>query len=428
MNKKLFFFLLFFFQISINAFSQIDNWSGTWTTDVISAKKIGNLTVSLAIANPYEEVLYPALLKINYENTEISYRLLLLKNNTGQLIIGQHKIAAGEFPFSLMNTTSLLSGFLDRKTKGSNTFLQLITLPTEAINFASFPGLDSLAATAIAINKLLIQKVYKFKKTSEQPWDSPYEKEIIQSNHIGNYYGLIDSLVTRENNISIKLVAPLSNTRRFSASLNNQYLFEKEAPKNFSYTFNKTLKEGLNLICFFADEFPLSAKDSAGLLLSYGDKTYNLNFGDSINFNGGFIVAVIYYEPLYKEKPKEVLPINNDDNLSRNTLVIDSLFTQQQELTLAIWDDALQDGDSISLSINGKWILQNKLVTITPQFFKITVQPGVNNIIFIANNLGSVPPNTSILEIIDNKQRKSFNISTNLRQNNLVKIIYEVPK
>ena len=140
------------------------------------------------------------------------------------------------------------------------------------------------------------------------------------------------------------------------------------------------------------------------------------------------MVAIINYEPPFKEKPKEIITVNSDADLLRNTVLIDSLYTQQQELTFAIWDDALQDGDSISLSINGKWIIQNKLVTNIPQFFKITVQPGVNNIVFVANNLGSIPPNTSILEIIDRRQRKSFNISTNLRQNNLVKIIYEVPK
>lgn len=427
MYKKLLFFLLFC-NFSIVAIAQNNTFTGTWETENITAKTIGNLNLTLAIAEPYEEILYPALLKIKYENIEISYRLLLVKNSTGQLIIGQNKIAAGEFPFNLESSTELLSGHLNKIASGKNIYLLLKPLVAAEANFIPLKGMDSLSSTVSDINKLLSKKNYKFKKLNDLPWVSPSLKEIIEPDNIGNYYGLTDSLVTRDNNISLKLESPLTNNKQFSASLNNQYLFEKEAPKNFNYTFKKVLKEGANLICFFADDFPLLIKDSAALMLSFDNKNYSLNFAESKNENAGFIIALIYYEPLFKEKPKEPTFTNSNDQLLRNTLLIDSLYTQQQELTFAIWDDALQDGDSISLSINGKWILQNKLVTNSPQFFKIRVQPGANNIVFVANNLGSIPPNTSIIEIIDDRQRKAFNISTNLRQNNLVKIIYEVPK
>jgi hypothetical protein len=40
--------------------------------------------------------------------------------------------------------------------------------------------------------------------------------------------------------------------------------------------------------------------------------------------------------------------------------------------------------------------------------------------------LGSIAPNTSILEIIDGKKRKAYNINTNLGQNNAIKIIYDL--
>jgi hypothetical protein len=60
-----------------------------------------------------------------------------------------------------------------------------------------------------------------------------------------------------------------------------------------------------------------------------------------------------------------------------------------------------------------------------PQFIKVSLYPGENKIIFIADNLGSIPPNTSILEIIDGKHRKSYMIDTNLGQNNAIKIIYD---
>lgn len=428
MNKKCYFAIFFLLGFYFTAFAQNDSYSGTWLSENIAGKKEENLNISLHISAAYANVLYPAQLTINYGKTEISYRLLLLKNKSSQLIVGQNKIAAGEFPFYLANSTSLLNGYLTKINNASNAGLQLNVLPFKKSAFQPLADMDSLAITAAALNKLLNKTSYKFRKLNNTPWQSPYVKELIVPGNSGNYYGLTDSLATNKNSITIKLTGPAGNDKKFSASFNEQYLFEKEAPKNFNYSFKKTLQEGQNLICFYAEDFPLALGDSAALHITFADKTYSLNFGESKNEHAGFIVALINYEPPFKEKSIEILPVNNQEVLGRNTLLIDSLYTQQPELTFAIWDDALQDGDSISLSINGKWILQNKLVTNTPQFFKVTVQPGVNNIVFVANNLGSIPPNTSLLEIIDDKQRKAFNISTNLRQNNLVKIIYEVPK
>ena len=223
MNKKFCFALVLFFSFSINVFSQVDSFSGTWTSENLTSKKEGTLNFSLAIAKPFANILYPALLKINYAKTEISYRLLLVKNKAGQLIIGQNKIAAAEFPFSLDNTTSLLSGYLLKTNSKQNNSLQLKIFSSSETGFRVFEGMDSLAATASSINTLLNKSVFNLKKTNAEPWQSPYLNEIIQPGNSGNYYGLSDSLITRENNISIKLSGNMGNDKKFSASLNNQY-------------------------------------------------------------------------------------------------------------------------------------------------------------------------------------------------------------
>jgi hypothetical protein len=95
-------------------------------------------------------------------------------------------------------------------------------------------------------------------------------------------------------------------------------------------------------------------------------------------------------------------------------------------LTFAIWDDAVEDGDSISLRINERWITQGFPVRKKPQFITVNLDPGPNYISFIADNMGSIIPNTSVLEIIDGKRRKSFHIETDLDQNNQVRIYYEL--
>ncbi len=61
-----------------------------------------------------------------------------------------------------------------------------------------------------------------------------------------------------------------------------------------------------------------------------------------------------------------------------------------------------------------------------PQFIQVKLYPGDNKIIFIADNLGSIAPNTSILEIIDGKKRRSYMIDTDMKKNNAIKISYEL--
>jgi archaellum component FlaG (FlaF/FlaG flagellin family) len=120
-------------------------------------------------------------------------------------------------------------------------------------------------------------------------------------------------------------------------------------------------------------------------------------------------------------------PRNNINNaLNRSGKVIGSIVARSQQITFAIWDDAVEDGDTISISINDKWITKNFPVLKKPQFITVTLEPGPNVITFVAENLGSIIPNTSVIEIIDGKKRKSFYIETDLDQNNLIKIFYDL--
>ena len=88
-----------------------------------------------------------------------------------------------------------------------------------------------------------------------------------------------------------------------------------------------------------------------------------------------------------------------------------------------IW--LIQDGDSVSIKINDKWLVQGFPVKNKTQFITVPLQAGPNTITFIADNLGSIPPNTSVLEIIDGKKRKSFAIETTPEERNYIKIYFD---
>jgi hypothetical protein len=163
-----------------------------------------------------------------------------------------------------------------------------------------------------------------------------------------------------------------------------------------------------------------------------------------MNLGATFIVLPVFYQrdedndtrfenggyPAFPQRTARDNPpfqplASNNSSLQRNNKIVGSIISKSQQITLAIWDDALEDGDSISLSINGKWITQGLPVKNKPQFLYVTLEPGPNSIIFVADNLGAIVPNTSVLEIIDGKKRKSFMIDTDLSKNNQVNIFYE---
>ena len=74
-------------------------------------------------------------------------------------------------------------------------------------------------------------------------------------------------------------------------------------------------------------------------------------------------------------------------------------------LTIFIWDENTEDGDKIDLVINGKEILNNFSTTKKRKKIKYKLKKGENKIEIKATNLGKNPPNTSRIELLDNKTK-----------------------
>ena len=149
-------------------------------------------------------------------------------------------------------------------------------------------------------------------------------------------------------------------------------------------------------------------------------------------WNELILVELSWAEFTDRDKEKEInfqdyrYPGVGDKPLQENEKLVGSIVATSKQVVLAIWDDAVEDGDSISININGEWIAKGFPVKKIPQFITVTLKPGGNTINFIADNLGSIPPNTSVLEIIDGKKRKSYTLETTVGENNLVKIFYDL--
>lgn len=84
-------------------------------------------------------------------------------------------------------------------------------------------------------------------------------------------------------------------------------------------------------------------------------------------------------------------------------------------LDLYFYDNAEIDGDSISLYLNNKLLFQHIQLKATAFALQLSVKDlaPVNELVMVAENLGTIPPNTSyMLAIIDNKRYEAIMKST----------------
>jgi hypothetical protein len=65
-----------------------------------------------------------------------------------------------------------------------------------------------------------------------------------------------------------------------------------------------------------------------------------------------------------------------------------------QTIDFRIWDDAAEDGDIISVNVNGVWQIENKFITNVGETITLNLNSGSNYIVFYAVSEGDSGPNT----------------------------------
>ena len=93
------------------------------------------------------------------------------------------------------------------------------------------------------------------------------------------------------------------------------------------------------------------------------------------------------------------------------------------KLKMFIWDTNQEDGDKITLIINGKSILTDFETTNKRKKVKFKLQEGENIVEIRATNLGVSPPNTSRVELVDRKTKYPIIIQLTLENSVIIKVI-----
>jgi hypothetical protein len=107
------------------------------------------------------------------------------------------------------------------------------------------------------------------------------------------------------------------------------------------------------------------------------------------------------------------LPKTLDERIieKQNEVVVHST-----EIEFFVWDDKQEDKDSISLYINGQWVLQEFEITKKKKSVKVTIDPQRDNfLIMYALNEGKYPPNTCAISIDDGSGEKRIYLKSSMK-------------
>jgi hypothetical protein len=112
---------------------------------------------------------------------------------------------------------------------------------------------------------------------------------------------------------------------------------------------------------------------------------------------------------------------------TRENALMKSLVVSSADVTVKLYDNGEIDGDTISVYLDKKLVLSKKLLTTAP--LTITLKMDTDNpdheLIMVAENLGRIPPNTSLMIVEAGDQRFDVRITSTEQKNALVRFRYE---
>jgi hypothetical protein len=186
----------------------------------------------------------------------------------------------------------------------------------------------------------------------------------------------------------------------------------------------------LNTFCYINMNLNLKGK--------FGSKrvqgTFKGNFLDSTECARGKVILMERtklekkIEKIKKKVEKKYNEKYQDTSLVKRTEILKdgddfTINWEGNKLRLFIWDANMEDGDKIELTINGNIILDDFETTNKRKKIKYKLAEGENIIEIKATNSGSSPPNTSRIELVDNKTKYPIITQLELGKTAIIKII-----
>jgi hypothetical protein len=111
---------------------------------------------------------------------------------------------------------------------------------------------------------------------------------------------------------------------------------------------------------------------------------------------------------------------------SREKELVRSIAVDTSKIKIELYDNAEIDGDTVSIFLNNTLLLYKKRLTDRPLVLNVDVFPNTDyELMMYADNLGRIPPNTSLMIITAGKKRYEMRISSSEQKSAVVQFKYE---
>lgn len=112
---------------------------------------------------------------------------------------------------------------------------------------------------------------------------------------------------------------------------------------------------------------------------------------------------------------------------SRENQLVKTLIVTENEIVVKLYDNGEIDGDTISVYLDNAPVLSNKRLTASPLTITLKMDEGSPDhvLVMVAENLGRIPPNTSLMIVHDGDKRYEVRITSTEQKNAMVYFRYQ---
>ena len=124
-------------------------------------------------------------------------------------------------------------------------------------------------------------------------------------------------------------------------------------------------------------------------------------------------------------------PLTNQQRLNTRTRqLVQEIPLAGDSLELNFYDNAEIDGDSIAVFLNDKMLAEHILLSDKPFVIKVSVASlqQSNDLVMVAENLGSIPPNTSLMIAIVDGKRYEAHLASTEESSALIRFVRKEPQ
>ena len=134
-------------------------------------------------------------------------------------------------------------------------------------------------------------------------------------------------------------------------------------------------------------------------------------------------------EPI-KEPVVTAAPLNNEEKFAtRRKQVMQEIPVSGDSIELRFYDNAEVDGDSIAIFLNNQLMYEHIRLTEKPYTIRLAVAAlqDSNDLVMVAENLGSIPPNTSLMVAIVDGKRYEARLESTEQSSAVIRFVRKKP-